>query len=321
MAQCRQTITSKVIDQTPSIIDTDRMTMTSAQADTQREPPPLARLLKGWRERRKCSQLALALEAGVSQRHLSFVESGRAHPSRDMILALAEALDVPLRERNLLLHAGGFAPLFQQRSLDDGEMSAVRQALEMTLKHHEPFPAVVVDRLWNMQMGNACTDRFIGLLGDVDEVWRRVDPSGGRNVLRMTFHPEGMQPLLRNWEQVATLLLARLQREAAADPTHEALQTLYRDLCQLPSVSSLPAGWRAQGWTTAPPPTLNLELAMGEATLKVFTMISTFGTALDITADELRLETFFPADDFSKAFIQQLAAQPGQVPPSKALLR
>lgn len=287
--------------------------MTTTTAHTQRSTqhnkrnlPPFAQLLKGWRERRKCSQLDLALDAGVSQRHLSFLESGRAQPSREMILQLAEVLDVPLRERNQMLNAAGFAPVFSQRTLDNDEMNAVRQALEMMLRHHEPFPALVVNREWNLVMANDAAVRFISLLGDPDDVWQRVDPSGGRNVMRMTFHSAGMQPLLRNWDQAATLLLSRLQREVAADPTHTALRELFDDLSQMPHVVQQ---WHNTPWNETPPPILPLALGLGDQTLNIFTMISSFGTALDITAEELRVETFFPMDDFSRAFFQQLANQ------------
>lgn len=284
------------------------MTTTTARSSSsssrQRTLPPFALLLKGWRERRKCSQLDLALDAGVSQRHLSFLESGRAQPSREMILQLAEVLDVPLRERNQLLHAAGFAPVFAQRELDNDEMDAVRQALEMMLRHHEPFPALVVNREWNLVLANTAAQRFIGLLGNPDEVWHKVDPSGQRNVMRMTFASAGMQPLLSNWDQVATLLLSRLQREVAADPTHTALRELFDDLSQLPHVVQQ---WHNTPWNDTPPPILPLALGLGDHTLNVFTMISTFGTALDITAEELRVETFFPMDDFSRQFFLQLA--------------
>lgn len=267
--------------------------------------PAFGALLRQWRGMRKRSQLDLALEASVSQRHLSFLESGRAQPSREMVLQLAEALDVPLRDRNLLMHAAGFAPFFQQRELQTDEMRTVREALGLMLQHHEPFPALVVDRLWNMVMCNGAADRFIAMLGSPDEVWSRVDASGGRNVMRMTFHPDGMQSRLKNWVEVARLLLTRLQREVAANPTHPALGELLAEVSQWPGV---PAEWRHQAWLSAmPPPIFPLEMDLGEHTLKVYSMVSTFGTALDITADELRVETFFPADDFSRDFFRVLA--------------
>jgi len=271
-----------------------------------RDASCFGQLLRQWRDLRKRSQLNLALEAGVSQRHLSFLESSRAQPSRDMVLQLAEVLDIPLRERNLLLHAAGFAPVFQQRLLQDDDMKAVREALELTLKHHEPFPAMVINRQWDMLMCNDSTERFVSLLGSPDEIWKRVDASGGRNVIRMTFHPEGLQLRLKNWPQVATSLLNRLHREVAADPTHHALRELLADVSQFPGVN---AQWRTQDWLEGmPPPIFPMEYDMGEHTLKVFSMVSTFGTALDVTADELRVETFFPADDFSRDFFVMLAA-------------
>jgi transcriptional regulator with XRE-family HTH domain len=270
-----------------------------------REPPAFGPLLRQWRDVRKRSQLDLALEAGVSQRHVSYLESGRAQPSREMVLQLAEVLNVPLRERNLWMNAAGFASVFPQRALQDEDMAAVREALHLTLQHHEPYPAMVVNRQWDMVMSNGPADRFLALLGPLDEVWQRVDASGGRNVMRMTFHPEGMQPRLKNWPQVATSLLTRLQREVAADPTHQALRQLLADVSAFPGV---PVSWRHQAWDQAmPPPIFPLEVDLGALTLKVFSMVSTFGTALDVTADELRVETFFPADDFSRAFFLQLA--------------
>ncbi len=260
-------------------------------------------LLKAWRGARKLSQLDLALEAGVSQRHLSFLESGRAQPSRDMVLQLCDALDVPLRERNTLLEGAGFAALYRERRLDSAEMNAVRQALEISLKHHEPFPAIVVNLDWNLVLRNQPAEKFLGLLGPPEKVWARVDPSGEFNVMRMTLHPQGMQPLLRNWEQVVNLILSRLQREVAAAPASHKLRTLYKEVSAYPGVPAR----ISTGWQTPPPPILPLELGMGDISLKVFTMISTFGTAQDITAEELRLEYFYPADEFTTQFFRQLA--------------
>ncbi|RZL07154.1 MAG: XRE family transcriptional regulator [Rubrivivax sp.] len=271
-----------------------------------REPAPFGRLLRQWRALRKRSQLDLALEANVSQRHLSFLESGRAQPSREMALALAEVLDLPWRERNLLLNAAGFAAVFPQRALQTDEMAIVRQGLALTLRHHEPYPAVVVNRHWDMLMSNTPAQRFVGLLGPADELWQRVDPGGGHNVMRLTFHPQGMQARLKNWPTVSALLLSRLQREVAADPTYEPLRQVLADVSGFPG---MPSGTALEGWAQAmAPPVFPLEFDLGADTLRVFTMVSTFGTALDITAEELRVETFFPADDFSRDFFRMLAA-------------
>lgn len=267
---------------------------------------PFGPLVRRWRELRKRSQLELALEAGVSQRHLSFLESGRARPSRDMVLQLAEALEVPLRERNRLMHAAGYAPVFQQRPLQHDEMKAVREALSLMLDHHAPYPAIVLNRQWDMLMCNAPVERFLALLGPPEDLWRRVDPSGRRNVMRMSFHPEGPRRHMLNWPQVACQLLARLHREVAADPAHESLRALLDEIGSTPGV---PADWREPEYTQPmPPPIFPLVYRLGGQTLKTFSMLSAFGTPLDITAEELRVETFFPADDFTREFFHALAA-------------
>lgn len=265
----------------------------------------LPSLLKAWRQLRRLPQLELALAAGVSQRHLSFVESGRARPSRALLLELAQALDLPLRERNLLLHAGGFAPVFEHRTLSDDDMASVRRALELTLKHHEPYPAIVLDRQWNTLLRNQAAERLMAVLGPPDEVWQRVDPSGRQNVLRLSFHPQGLRPLVRNWEQVAPHMLERLQREMVAAPMDETLRALHQDLVAMAGLGKAP---KPQGGTVAPlTPTVNVEMALGDLTLRVFSLLSTFGTAQDVTTDELRIETFFPADEVTATFFQSLA--------------
>lgn len=263
--------------------------------------PPFGSLLKAWRAARRYSQLELASETQVSQRHLSFLESGRANPSRDMVLHLAQVLRVPLRERNDLLVAAGFAPLYPERALDDTGMAAIRQALETTLRHHEPFPALVVDRQWNIVLRNAAVDRLIGLLGEPARVWKKVDPTGGRNLMRLTLHPKGLQPLVVDWHGTATALLMRLQAEVQANPANTGLQELLVDLRALPGVPSTDHTAGAQ--STIQVPVLTLRLRQGNATLEFFSMICSFGTALDLTADELRLELLFPSDDITAQFL------------------
>ena len=222
-----------------------------------------------------------------------------------MILSLAEALDVPLRERNTLLGAGGYAPLYRERDLDTEEMKPVREALEITLKHHDPYPAIVVNREWDMLMSNAAADRMYSALGDPETMWQAVDPSGKRNVLRYTFHPKGLQPYIQNWEEVVTVMLNRLQREAAMEPGNTQLKALVEEICAYPGMPDT----NASIWQTPPPPLLPLEVNMGGIVLKTFTMISTFGTPQDITTDELRLETFFPADDTTAKMLQMMGQQ------------
>lgn len=240
-----------------------------------------APLLKTWRQRRRLSQLELALTAGVSQRHVSFLESGRARPSREMILQLSETLGVPLRDRNGLLTAAGFAPVFQARALGDPEMGQVMGAVRMMLVNHEPFPAVAIDRGWNVVLSNGPFDRVCGLLGE--DLLARM----GRNLLRLFFHPEGIRPYVENWDAVAPLLWSRAQREA-------------EDCGGLPLLAEL-AGYQDTatlrgGEEALLVPVLPLVLRKDGVRISLFTVIATFGTAVDVTADELRIESLFPAD-------------------------
>jgi transcriptional regulator with XRE-family HTH domain len=266
--------------------------------------PPFARLLKSWRELRKCSQLDLALTSRISQRHVSFLESGRARPSREMVLQLSEALEVPLRERNTLLNAAGFAAMYRETELGSAGMAPVRDALQLMLENLEPNPALVVDREWNVLMRNEAAFRVFSLAGDLETLWRRVCGDGPRNILKLTFHPEGFRPFIANFAEAAPVLLNRTRREAAACGSDKLLH-LIDEILAYPGI---PEAWRAPDWQAPPPPVLPLELASGDLRLKLFSMITTFGTPQDITTDELRVETFFPADEVSKALLKRLAA-------------
>ena len=265
-------------------------------------------LLREWRGLRKLSQLELALQAGISQRHLSFLESGRSRPSREMVLGLSETLDIPLRERNALLTAAGFATLYRERSLQVAEMEPVRRALELTLKHHEPYPAVVVDRDWNLVMQNTASQRFFGLLGDPAVIWARTCPDGRPNVMRLTFHPEGLRPFIANWELLGPAMLNRLRREAAMLSGPHGLSALLEELLAYPGI---PDQWRIPDWEHPLTPILPMALQKDGLSCSLFTMIAMFGTPQDITVDELRLETFFPADEPTDQLLQQLARQTG----------
>jgi transcriptional regulator with XRE-family HTH domain len=258
-----------------------------------------APLLRDWRRKRRRSQLDLALTSGVSQRHISFLESGRAQPSRNMILLLSEALEVPLRERNLWLLAAGFAPVFQARSLDDPRMSQVFSAVRMMLANHEPYPAVAIDRGWNIQMANAPFENLNAFLGA--DLWDRV---GGerRNLMRLFFHPEGLRPFVTNWAIAAPLLWRRAKREAEASGGEEMRQVL-ADLEPRQDWETLGASEDAALF-----PVLPLEIAKDGLHLSLFTVIATFGTAQDVTADELRIETLFPADDATERFFRSRPA-------------
>lgn len=265
-------------------------------AQTQALPVSLANgfgeLLRQWRAARKLSQLELALQCNVSQRHISFMESGRARPSRAMVLQLAEALDVPLRERNALLHSAGYAGVFRQRDLATAEMAPVRDALQMMLDHHVPYPAIVVDRDWNMLMHNRVFPLLFDLIGGWEAVWQRTCGDGARNVMRLTLHPEGLRANIANWDAVAPLLLQRMRREATATCS-EALGLLLQELLADPGI---PREWHAPDIERALPPVLPLSIAADELQVSLFSVISTFGTAQDVTTDEIRVESFFPAD-------------------------
>ncbi len=267
-------------------------------------------LLRHWRKRRRLSQLDLSLDSEVSQRHLSFLESGRARPSRQMVLQLSAALDLPLRDRNHLLTSAGFNAAFSWRGLSQDEMKPVRQALELLLNHHEPYPAVVVDRNWTLVTANAALPRLFTLLGDMAQVWRQVCPDGRPNVLKLSFHPAGLRPYIENFDEFAAHVINRTHREAIA---HPAIAELLDEIMGYPD---MPARWRFPDYGVDASPLLTMRLRKGDLRLAMFSTITTFGTAQDVTADELRVESFFPADDHSARVMRELggSATTGSAP-------
>ncbi|WP_020648116.1 helix-turn-helix domain-containing protein [Solimonas variicoloris] len=263
--------------------------------------PDFGTLLRENRRARRLSQLGLALQAEVSQRHLSFLESGRAQPSRDMVLQLAETLDLPLRERNRLLLAAGYAGIYPQRPLEAPDMQPALQALDALLRHHEPYPAAVVDRAWNVLRTNAVTPRLLDALGVDATMWHTVCGDGPRNLLKLTLHEHGLRPYIANLDEVAPPLLARTAREALE---HPALAALLDEVLRYPG---LPRHWRQIDLRVAPLPVLPTEFRAGTLRLRLFSMLTTFGTPLDVTTDELRVESFFPADADSETLLRTLA--------------
>jgi transcriptional regulator with XRE-family HTH domain len=253
-------------------------------------------LLRQWRQKRRLSQLDLALSSDVSQRHISFLESGRANPSRNMILQLSETLDVPLRDRNTWLTAAGFAPVFRTRNLDDPQMGQVMSAIRMMLSAHEPFPAIALDRAWNIRMSNRPFDALGSLLGD--DIWLRI---GGdqRNLMRLFFHPNGIRPLVTNWSAVGPLVWWRALREAEALGGVE----MRRVLDELAPFQDDHVLWSAA--EAALVPIMPFDMQVGDLKLSMFAVVSTFGTAQDVTADELRIETLFPADADTEALFRR----------------
>ncbi|HWC85385.1 MAG TPA: helix-turn-helix transcriptional regulator [Solirubrobacteraceae bacterium] len=248
------------------------------------DSPRVGDLLRSWRQRRSLSQLELSLESEVSARHLSFIETGRARPSREMVLHLAERLEVPLRERNSLLLAAGFAPLYGERALDCEEMAVVAHALDRFLRAHEPYPALVVDRRWTLVSAN---DALAVMLEGVAP--GLLEPPA--NVLRVALHPDGMAPRIINFEQWSSHLLDRLQRAATVTGDAE-LEALHDELADYPGVSpERPPAELAPAAIVLP-----LRLRHGQRELAFFSTVTTFGTPLDVTLSELAVEAFYPAN-------------------------
>jgi transcriptional regulator with XRE-family HTH domain len=246
----------------------------------------LGALLKDWRARRGKSQLDLSLDTGVSQRHISFVESGRGVPSRVRLLNLTDALDVPFRERNTLLLAAGYAPIFSEGAWDGPEMSCVNNALKRLVRQHEPFPAFVMDRYWNVLMTNEAAPRFFGRFIDLDS---HPKP---RNLLRLMFDPSGLRPFITNWEEASRGLLGRVDRESVGRSLDEKSKGLLVELLSFPDVKAE---------RTAPNPSDSLPVipiafAKGNERLTYFSIVATVGAPQAIAAQELRVESLFPAD-------------------------
>lgn len=253
---------------------------------------PIGDHLREWRTRRRMSQLDLALEAGVSARHLSFLETGRSRPSRDMVLRLCEELQVPLRDRNRLLLAAGFAPAYEERPLEAPEMEPVRRAVAQVLTGHEPFPAAVVDRWWNLVAANRNVALFLeGVAAHL------LEPPA--NVLRVSLHPEGMAPRIVNLAEWRGHLLDRLRREIAATADGR-LAELLAELEGYPQPRESSPPRPAQGAIAVP-----LVLRHGDRELAFFGTVATFGTAVDVTVAELSIEAFFPADSTTARFLHQ----------------
>ena len=232
------------------------------------------------------SQLTLSTEAGVTPRHVSFVESGRANPSREMVLTLARALDVPLRERNQMLLAAGYAPLYRETGLDAAGLAQVRTALDRMLAHHEPFPAVVMDRHWNVMMANDPAAAMFASLLDGEAAG---DPP---NVVRLMFGP--LRARVANWEQTGEALIQRVHREAVGGIPDPETVRLLEDVLALPGV---PARWRTPDFSSGTLPVLPVEFERADVRVSYFSMVTTVGTPQDITLQEIRVEAFFPADE------------------------
>jgi transcriptional regulator with XRE-family HTH domain len=253
--------------------------------------PDVGPLLKHWRGARRLSQLALAAEAAVSVRHLCFLETGRAKPSRAMVLKLAEVLDVPLRERNTLLLSAGFAPEYPESALDAPSLAAVREALETILAQQEPFPALVMDRGWDIRHTNTAARRFFAFLGSGQPA-RPPEPA---NVLRRMFHPDGVRRHVTNWPEVAEALVRRARREAIGGTTDEL------------DYPGVPSSLRSLTAATPVLPIVPIRYARGGRRFDYFSTVTTLGTPQDVTLQELRIECFFPMNDETRRGAHDLA--------------
>jgi len=246
--------------------------------------PQLGELLRYWRHERGKSQLDLSMDTGISQRHLSFVESGRSSPSRDLLSIVSDALNIPLRERNVLLLASGFAPQCSEESMDADQMAVITKAIDRMLQQHEPHPALVLDRYWNVIRTNEAAPRFFGSFVDLA---KRPKP---RNLLDLMFDPAGMRPFVEDWEKVAAGLLQRVRWEAVGQVVDAKLQDLLKRLRRYPGVADL------KSLLTPQSPVLPIVFLRGNQRVSYFSLITTVGTPQCITAQELRVECMFPAD-------------------------
>ena len=259
------------------------------------EPGGVGPLLRRWREARHLSQLELALDAEVSARHISFLETGRSEPSREMLLTLANVLDVPLRERNFLLLAAGYAPIYGETSLDDPRMTQVRAAVEVILKSNEPRSALAHDRHWNVVMANGAFVRFLTLTLGKEPAGLlplRVSASPRLNVMRLLFDPNGVRKIIVNWEPIAKSLLNEAYRRLAW-ARDETLKDLIAEILSYPGV---PARWREPELEAPRELILPMELNLGGKIARMFSTVTTVATPHDVTLQELHVEVFYPAD-------------------------
>jgi transcriptional regulator with XRE-family HTH domain len=246
--------------------------------------PQLGELLRHWRQERGKSQLELSMDTGISQRHLSFVESGRSSPSGDFLSIVSDALNIPLRERNVLLLASGYAPQYSEQSVDGEQMAIVTRAIDRMLQQHEPHPALVLDRHWYVIRTNEAAPRFFGSFVDLE---KRPRP---RNLLDLMFDPAGMRPFVEEWEKVAAGLLQRVRREAVGQVLDVELQELLKRLRRYPGVAELKLSFAPQS------PVLPIVFRREGKRFSYFSLITTVGTPQCITAQELRVECMFPMD-------------------------
>jgi transcriptional regulator with XRE-family HTH domain len=259
------------------------------------------RLLREWRSRRSVSQLDLAVEAGVSSRHVSFIETGRSQASREMVLMLARVLDIPLRDRNDLLMAAGYAPIYRATALDSPGLDQARRALDFMLRQQEPYPAIVVDRNWTLLKANNGAVRLVEMFADpaASNEW-------GGNAMRLMFHPRGLRPHIVNWEAMAAALIQWLHRDVLNGLGGAETRALLDELLSYPGV---PPRWRTLDVDVSTAPFLPIEFRKGDLELRFFSTLTSLGTPHDITLQELRVEAFFPADAATEEASRRIAVE------------
>ena len=268
------------------------------------EVPPVGDvgvLLREWRDAQRLSQIALAVDADISPRHLSFIETGKAQASREVIDRLAAALDMPLRDRNLLLKAAGYAPAYRESRLDGPELTQVRRAIDCILAQQEPYPAFVLNRHWDVLWANQAAAR-------VNAHVMQGRPPRHANMLRQFFDPQDLRPAVENWDEIAQDLLRHLQELVASSPGDAKARHLLAEVLQYPGV---PATWRRRIARAAPSSMMTTVLRGPAGTFRFFSTITAFGTPWDVTVDDLHIESCFPVDAETEALCRSLAAPAG----------
>jgi transcriptional regulator with XRE-family HTH domain len=263
--------------------------MIASKLNTSRVPNELGALLRHWRDMRGKSQIELSMDTGVSQRHISFIESGRSTPSRQTLMDIAQGLDIPLRERNALLLAAGYAPIYSEGAWNAQEMHSVNSALRRILRQHDPFPALVLDRYWNVLMTNESAPRFFNCFVDM------AARQGPRNMLRLMFDPQGMRPFVANWESVAQSLIQRVYRESVGRVVDDQTRELLAALLAFPDVK---AEWQTHKAldVASVTPVIPMSFIKDGLVLNYFSMVTTVGTPQTVAAQEVRIECMFPLD-------------------------
>ena len=261
-------------------------------------------VLRDWRNHRRLSQLALSGESGISQRHISFLETGRSQPSRATVLALSDSLDIPLRERNVLFHSAGYSAAYSEQPLDDESTRVFRDALQATLGNHEPFPALVLDGRWNMLMANVSALRFFALFIDLTQALENIGSPADFQVVRLCLADEGLRPFIVNWPDLVFTFLQRARRALLVNPRDTQLPRL---IAKIVNHRDAPGHWHNPEWGSQPPPAINLIMEREGKRFSLFTMLAHFGAAQWVTLEELSVETFYPADELTRGLLLAMA--------------